>query len=144
MACVLFLTACPSPSPEPNPEPNQDTNPSNPPKTYAQSARLTAKGDALIVTLSNLNSSISSITNNANWLTAAPQYYTSGAPKIELNAMENTGKSERKTDVTVLASSGEKVVLTVTQEAAKEDDSNTGIDDMHNEKTDKPAYSPQL
>ena len=131
--CVLFLTACgPGPEPEPSPSPN-------PPKTYSQSATLTAKGDAQKVTLNNLNSSISSVNNTANWLTATPQYYTSGHPQIELQATENTTGSERKTEVTVLASSGEKVVLTVTQEAAP-----AGIDDMHDEKTEKPAYSPQL
>lgn len=123
---VALTVAC---GPDPKPKSNS--------KVYTQSATLTAKGDALKVTLNELNSSISSVNNTANWLTATPQYYTSGHPQIELQATENTTGSERKTEVAVLASSGEKVVLTVMQEAAP-----VGIDDMHDEKTDKPAYAP--
>lgn len=127
---VVFVVACGS---DPDPSPKPDSN--SKPVTYRQSVTLTAKGDAQIMTLNDLNSSISSVNNTANWLTVVPQYYTSGHPQIELNASENTSESERKTEVVILASSGTKVILSVTQMAGSSED-------IHDVKTDNPAYSP--
>jgi hypothetical protein len=75
-------------------------------------------------------------------LTVIEQSYTSGPPQIKLNATANTGKDERKCNVTITANSGDKVILTVTQQGkSDEDEEGTGIDDIHGTQTDKPAYS---
>ena len=110
------------------------------PQTYSQSVTVSAKGGEQIVTLVDLSTAISSVGNTPDWLVISPQFYTSGAPTLKLEAQENTETSERNAVVSVLASSGDKVSLTVVQEAGED---HTGIDNIHNEQTDQPAYAPR-
>lgn len=107
-----------------------------PPKTYTQSETIAAAGGDKVVTLTSLSSSISSINNTTSWVVASPQSYTSGSPKLQLNVTANTDKNERKCEIIVTAQSGENVVLTVIQQAGN------GIDDLHDNTTTQPAYSP--
>jgi len=111
------------------------------PKTYSQSVTLPAKSGELVITLSDLKSAVSSVSSSPSWLVISPQFYSSGAPTLKLEYQENTETTERVVSVTVLASSGDKVVLTITQQAGEKKD---GIDDLHNDKTDKPSYIPQV
>lgn len=110
------------------------------PKTYSQSVTLSAKKGEQVITLSDLSSAVSSVSSTPTWLVISPQYYSSGAPTLELEFQENTETEERKTTVTVSASSGDKVVLSITQQAGEKKD---GIDDLHSDKTDQPSYAPQ-
>lgn len=110
------------------------------PQSYKQSVTISAQGGEQTVTLNNLSSSISSVGSTDSWLVVVPQYYTSGSPTVKLEVEENKTTSERKCDVTIIASSGDKVVLTVTQSAGE---ANNNIDDIHNENTDQPAYAPR-
>ena len=111
------------------------------PQTYTQSVTLPAKGGEQVVTLSNLSSAVSSVSNTPTWLVISPQFYSSGAPTLKLEFQENEETTERNSTVTVLAASGDKVVLSIVQQAAEV---KTGIDDIHNTPTDQPAYSPEL
>jgi len=108
------------------------------PQTYTQSVTLPAKDGEQIVTLSNLNSAVSSVSSSPSWLVISPQFYSSGTPTLKLEFQENTETTERSCTITALASSGDKVVLTITQQAVE---TKTGIDDLHNEDTDQPAYA---
>ena len=108
------------------------------PQTYTQSITIAATGGTQSLKLNNLSSAVSSVSSTPNWLVISPEYYSSGAPSIKLEVQENTSADERKCDVTVLAASGDKVVLTVTQQAGEGSD----IDDIHNTDTDQPAYAP--
>lgn len=109
------------------------------PQTYTQSVTLPAKGGEQVVTLSNLSSAVSSVSNTPTWLVISPQFYSSGAPTLKLEFQENEETTERSCTITASASSGDKVVLTITQQAVE---TKTGIDDLHNEDTDQPAYAP--
>ena len=111
------------------------------PQAYTQSVSIPATSGEQVITLSSLNSSVSSVSSSPSWLVISPQFYSSGAPTLKLEYQENTETQERKAFVTVSASSGDKVVLTVTQQAGERKD---GIDDLHNDKTDQPSYAPQL
>lgn len=112
----------------------------NAPQTYTQSVTVPATSGEQVVTLSNLKSSVSSVGNAPSWIVISPQYYTSGAPTLKLEYQENTATTSRDCKVTVLASSGDKVVLTITQQASEV---KSGIDDIHNDPTDQPAFSPE-
>ena len=118
------------------------------PQTYTQSLTIKAEGGEQTVTLHNLSSAVSSVGSTPDWLIVSPQFYSSGAPTILLVAQENTETSERKCDITLTASSGDKVILSVTQQAASGGGGGTGggsgndIDDVHNDQTDQPAYAP--
>ena len=111
------------------------------PQAYAQSVSIPATSGDQVITLSSLNSSVSSVSSSPSWLVISPQFYSSGAPTLKLVYQENTETQERKAVVTVSASSGDRVVLTITQQAGERKD---GIDDLHNDKTDQPSYAPQL
>ena len=113
----------------------------NAPQTYTQSVTVPATSGEQVVTLSNLKSSISSVGNAPSWIVISPQYYSSGAPTLKLEYQENTLTTARDCSVTVLASSGDKVVLTITQQASE---TKSGIDDVHNDPSDQPAYSRKL
>lgn len=118
-------------------------------KFYYQSITVTAQGGEQSMTLIDLKSAISSIGSTPSWIVISPKQYTSGSPSIKLEVEENKTSSERKCEVTIIAASGDKVSLTVTQQATNGDsgggnpETGTSIDDPHNEQTDQPAYAPR-
>ena len=124
---ILMLTACPS-------EPESET------QTYTQDITLPSTATEKMVTLSKLQTSIVTVENSASWRSIEPQAYSSGSPKVMLRSTANTAKTERRCNVTITASSGDKVVLSVTQQGVSE---GTEIDDLHGSQTDKPAYRRQ-
>ncbi len=136
---VLALSACGGDDDKVGGTPTNPVN--NEGKTYQQSATLDAQGTQQTVTLTNLKSKIDDVQNSSNWLTVLISTYSSGSPKIELRATENTSTQQRSVNVTITAVNGDKVILTVTQQGAEEQ--KTGIDDSHDITTDKPAYSRQ-
>ena len=118
------------------------------PKTYNQSVTLPAKGGDMTVALSSLSSEVSSISNTPSWLVITREYYFSGAPTVKFGFEENKDGQERKATVTVTASSGDKVVLSITQQATggsggggTQEDVKKGIEDLHDEYTSQPAYA---
>lgn len=124
---LLMLTACPSDS-EPEPQ------------SYTQNIELPSNASEQIVTLNKFSSSITMVENSASWLTVEPQVYFSGSPKVKLRSTDNIERTERKCNVIITASSGDRVILSVTQQETSE---GTGIDDLHGTQTDKPAYRRQ-
>lgn len=130
---LLTLTACPKDS-----DPVVDLKPD--PQTYTQDVTLPSKGSEQVVTLNQLQVSVAAVENSSSWLTVEAQPYTSGSPQVKLRSTDNTAKEERKCSVTVTATSGDKVILSVTQQGGYE---GTGIDDLHGSQTDKPAYRRQ-
>ena len=127
---MLMLTACPS---DPEPEPNPVIDPVV--QTHTQEIVLPPKASEIDVTLTQLRTAISAVGNSASWLTVEAQPYASGSPQVKLRSTDNTGTVERKCNVTITATSGDKVILSVTQQSE-----GTGIDDLHGSQTDKPAY----
>ena len=118
------------------------------PKSYTQSVTLPAKGGDMTVALSSLSSEVSSISNTPSWLVITREYYFSGAPTVKFGFEENKDGQERKATVTVTASSGDKVVLSITQQATggsggggTQEDVKKGIEDLHDEYTSQPAYA---
>lgn len=135
---VLALTACPGSKHEGGSSPIDPITPEG--KTYRQSVTLDARGTEQTVTLNDLKSKIDDVENsNTDWLTVLQSTYTSGSPSIIVRATERTETTVRSGIVTIIAVSGDKVILTVTQQGAEEQ--KTGIDDSHDVPTDKPAYS---
>lgn len=108
-------------------------------QTYQQSVTLDAQGTQQTVMLNDLKSKIDDVKNTNTWLTVLIGTYSSGSPNIVLSAEENTNTQTRSCNVTITSTSGDKVILTVTQQEAEEQ--KTGIDDSHDIPTDKPAYS---
>ena len=128
-ACIalLMLTACPS-------DPESETH------SYTQDISLPSSASEQLVTLNQLQSAIATVKNSASWLTVEAQSYSSGSPQVKLRSTANTAKSDRKCNVTITATTGDKVTLSVIQQGTSE---GTGIDDVHNSQTDKPAYRRQ-
>lgn len=134
---VLTLTGCTDSKSDSEPD---SITPEG--KTYQQNVTLDAQGTEQTVTLNDLKSKIDNVENsNSSWLTILQNTYTSGSPSIIVRATERTETTERSGNVTITAQSGDKVILSVTQKGAEEQ--NTGIDDSHDVVTDQPAYSRQ-
>jgi len=110
-------------------------------QTYQQSVTIDTQGTQQTVTLTDLKSKIDDVENMNSWLTVLIETYTSGSPGIVLSAEVNTDAKTRSGNVTITSVSGDKVILTVTQQEAEE--IKTGIDDSHDIPTDQPAYSRQ-
>lgn len=127
--------------------PGGDNGGGSSPKVYTQSITVPAQGGEQSMTLIDLKSAVSSISSTPAWIVISPKQYTSGAPAIKLEVEENKATTERRAEVTILAVSGDKVVLTVTQQVGGSGSGSTaagtGIDDPHNEQTDQPAYAPR-
>lgn len=136
VAAVLTITSC-------GDDDKKEESPINPVtpegRTYQQSVTLDSQGTQQTVTLNDLKSKIDDVKNTNTWLTVLIGTYTSGSPNIVLSAEENTSTQTRSGNVTITSTSGDKVILTVTQQEAEEQ--KTGIDDSHDIPTDKPAYS---
>ena len=129
---MLMLTACPGPDTKPEPVIDPVT------QTNTQEIVMPPKASEQVVTLTQLSTAISTIEKDesASWLTVEQLPYESGSPQVKLRSTaDNTAREERKCTVTITATSGDKVVLSVTQQSE-----GTGIDDLHGSQTDKPAY----
>ena len=109
-------------------------------QTYTQNIMMPSNASELLVTLNQVQSSVTTVQHSVSWLTVETQAYSSGSPSVKLRTIDNTSKAERKCNVTITVTSGDKVVLAVTQQGSSE---GTDIDDIHNSQTDKPAYRRQ-
>ena len=101
--------------------------------------KMQTKATEQVVTLNKLSTAISTVENSAQWLTVEKEPYTSGSPQVKLRSKDNPDKVERKCNVTITATSGDKVILSVTQQSE-----GTEIDDLHGSQTDKPAYERKV
>ncbi len=112
---------------------------------YKQEVTLPSTVSEQLVRINSLSASIDTVKCTVSWLIVEPQpYYSSGSPEVKVRSTVNTNLEERSCDVTITATSGDIVVLTVIQQGTNnENNEETGIDDSHGVPTDKPAYSRQ-
>ena len=138
---MLILAACGGDDPK-EPSPLNPVDPEPTGQTYQQAETLPAEDADKTVTLTNMTTAVKDLEYDADWLTVARQSYTSGSPTLRLTATDNVKDGEttnvRSCTVTVTATNGDKVLLSVTQQGAER---KTGIDDSHDVPTDQPAYS---
>ena len=131
---VLLLTACGGGS-------NDDDSIIDE-QGYQQRVTLPATDADEIIIISSLTTEINKVTGGAKWLTVLIEDYTSGSPSLRLIATDNVsdGKTTqvRSCSLTISSLSGDKTILSVTQEGIE---MKTGIDDSHDIETDQPAYS---
>lgn len=106
--------------------------------TNTQEIVMPPKASEQVVKLTKLSTAITAVENSSQWLTVEQPPYESGSPQVKLRSTDNTAKDVRKCNVTITATSGDKVILSVTQQSE-----GTGIDDLHGSQTDKPAYRRQ-
>lgn len=132
---VLLLTACGGGS-------SDDDESTIDGHSYQQSETLPATDADEIIIISSLTTEINKVTGGAKWLTVLIEDYTSGSPSLRLIATDNVsdGKTTqvRSCSLTISSLSGDKTILSVTQEGIE---MKTGIDDSHDIETDQPAYS---
>jgi hypothetical protein len=139
---VLLFAACggSSSDDEGGSTPAGSTSPNG--QTYQQSVTLSATDADKTVTLNKLTSAIQTYSGGADWLTVLKENYISGSPALRLKATNNERDGEttqaRSCNVTIVSTSGNKVILTVTQDGAER---KAGIDDSHDVVSDQPAYS---
>lgn len=139
LAVMCVLSACGG-------DDNDEPSPLNPVesegRSYQQAETLPAEDADKTVTLTNLTTAVKDFEYYSDWLTVSRQSYSSGSPTLHLTATDNVKDGEttsaRSCTVTVTATSGDKVLLVVTQEGVER---KTGIDDSHDMPTDQPAYS---
>lgn len=139
---VLLFTACGGSSSDDGGG-STPAGPSSPDaQTYQQNVTLSATDADKIVTLNKLTSAIQTYSGGADWLTVLKESYASGSPALRLKATNNVRDGEttqaRSCNVTIVSASGDKVILTVTQDGAER---KAGIDDSHDVVSDQPAYS---
>lgn len=140
---MLFMVSCGGGGGDDDHNSDSGGGGSSAPQTYRQSVAVSAQGGSVTVTLNDLRSAVSSIGSTSSWVVVSPQAYSSGAPSLLVEVEENKTSSERQCEVLVLAASGDKVSLTIRQNASGGSEAGTGMDTPHNEQTDQPAYSPQ-
>lgn len=105
--------------------------------TYRLAVTLPALKADTVVVLTDLNTAVSSIECDENWLKVENLPYGKGSPSVHLTAENNESTKPRNCVVKVVASSSDEMILQVTQLGQ----SLTDIDDVHNMKTDQPAAS---
>lgn len=93
------------------------------------------------IVLNGFNGTISSITGTTDWC-KVEQKASASTLTVVFHVDENVTLSERKCVIAVTTSSGDKLTLKVTQQAHPAE-TNTGVDDSHDNPTDQPAYSPR-
>lgn len=105
-------------------------------KEYAETYNIPAEGCDITYTLMDLKSKITTVSAATDWLEISIQDYSTGSPSIKITAKPNDNVSERRYIVTINTVNGDKLTLTLIQ-AGKQPD---GIDDIHNNVSDQPAY----
>ncbi len=85
------------------------------PSTYYMDVSIGSSAHSQTIELTNLRTSISTATCSASWLTASKVSYSSGSPKLQLQVTANTSISSRYCTVTVTATDGNDVIITVVQ-----------------------------
>ena len=103
-------------------------------KTYTAELTLPAQASEQTVTLDKLSSAVSTLQCSESWLTVEKEVYISGTPKVKLRWTENTTDNPRKCVVTVTTTTGDQLIISVTQKVK-----NADTDSSHDTKTDQPA-----
>lgn len=115
---------------------------SSTPKTYSKSVTISYEATTQVISLDGLSAKLTSVTGATDWLRIEEQSYSSGTPGVKVIVGENLTLSERKANLTATASTGDRIIVNVTQQAHPAE-SNTGSDDSHDNVTDQPANAPR-
>jgi hypothetical protein len=99
LMCTMLLTSCGGGD-------SDGGGSSSRPSTYYMDINLESAASSQTVVLSNLKTNVSTATSSASWLTPSRQAYTSGSPKITIEATANTSSSSRNCTVTVTTVDG--------------------------------------
>lgn len=114
LMCTMLLTSCGGGGSD------DGGGSSSRPSTYYMDINLDAAAGSQTVVLSNLKTNVSAATSSASWLTPSRQAYTSGSPKITIEATANMVSSSRNCTVTVTATDGNKVIINVIQKGTSQ------------------------
>ena len=135
LMCTMLLTSCGGGGSD------DGGGSSNRPFTYYMDINLEATTGSQTVVLSDLKTNISTAVSSASWLTPSRQTYTSGSPKIMIEATANTAATSRNCTVTVTATDGNKVIITVIQKGTSQTSDQPQTKD---EVSDQQPYSMEV
>ena len=135
LMCTMLLTSCGGGGSD------DGGGSSNRPSTYYMDINMDAAASSQTVVLSNLKTNISTAVSSASWLTPSRQAYTSGSPKITIEATVNTASSSRNCTVTVTATGGNKVIINVIQKGTSQTSDQPQTKD---EVSDQQPYSMEV
>ena len=114
LICTMLLTSCGGGGSD------DGGGSSSRPSTYYMDINLEETAGSQTVVLSNLKTNVSTAISSASWLTPSRQAYTSGSPKITIEATAITASSSRNCTVTVTATDGNKVIINVIQKGTSQ------------------------
>ena len=136
LMCTMLLTSCGGGG-------SDDGGGGTPSRTstYYMDVSMDATAGSQTIVLNNLNTDVSTAVSSASWLTPTRQAYTSGSPKIMIEATANTSTSSRNCTVTVTALNGNKVIITVIQKGTSQSSDQPETND---EVSDQQPYSMDL
>ena len=136
LMCTMLLTSCGGGG-------SDDGGGGTPSRTstYYMDVSMDATAGSQTIVLNNLNTDVSTAVSSASWLTPTRQAYTSGSPKIMIEANANNSTSSRNCTVTVTALNGNKVIITVIQKGTSQSSDQPETND---EVSDQQPYSMDL
>ena len=135
LMCTMLLTSCGGGGSD------DGGGSSSRPSTYYMDINLEETAGSQTVVLSNLKTNVSTAISSASWLTPSRQAYTSGSPKITIEATANTASSSRNCTVTVTATDGNKVIINVIQKGTSQTSDQPQTKD---EVSDQQPYSMEV
>jgi hypothetical protein len=109
------------------------------PKTGSSELTVESAGLDKTENISIFSDEVANITGATTWcrVTKASQ----GPTYIRIVVDENLTLSERKANVTVTSKLGDRLLINITQKAHAAE-TNTGVDDSHDNVSNQPAYAP--
>ena len=135
LMCTMLLTSCGGGGSD------DGGGSSSSPSTYYMDINLEETAGSQTVVLNNLKKDVSTAVSSASWLTPSRQAYTSGSPKITIEATANTASSSRNCTVTVTATDGNKVIINVIQKGTSQTSDQPQTKD---EVSDQQPYSMEV
>ena len=111
------------------------------PKTFSQEIKISSNAAEQVLTLDKLDAAIESISGTTDWFRAVKDDYWSGSPIVKISVLENLTLADRKCIVKITTTKQDVLVINVTQEAHAAE-TNTGVDDSHDNVSNQPAYAP--
>ena len=135
LMCTMLLTSCGGGGSD------DGGGSSSRPSTYYMDINLEETAGSQTVVLSSLKTNVSTAISSASWLTPSRQAYTSGSPKITIEATVNTASSSRNCTVTVTATDGNKVIITIIQKGTSQTSDQPQTKD---EVSDQQPYSMEV
>ena len=135
LMCTMLLTSCGGGGSD------DGGGSSSRPSTYYMDINMEETAGSQTVVLNDLKKDVSTAVSSASWLTPSRQAYTSGSPKITIEATANNSTSSRNCTVTVTATNGNKVIINVIQKGTSQTSDQPQTKD---EVSDQQPYSMEV